>query len=104
MRTQAFECQSGDARVLLDPIAGTLSFVFFMPYYLYMYVLWNHVSVCVSIIIGLVLYYCMGILSSIVICHFCMPRVMIWTHFVKLDLVCPVVVLGRWWKQFRGIT
>ena len=32
-----------------------------------------------------------------------MLRAMSGTLLVEWDLVCPVVVLGRWWEQLKGI-
>ena len=46
-RSRAFHLKSGEARVSSDAIAGMLSFIFFVTYYPYIYVLCNHMFVCV---------------------------------------------------------
>lgn len=51
-RSQALKCQSREDIVSSDVVVGMFSFVFFMPCYLFLYVSWNHVLVCVCIIFG----------------------------------------------------
>ena len=65
--------------------------------------LWNFVLAWVSIISGLVLFYCLGYFTKNCYMLFCMPRVFSEPYLVERVSVCLVVVQLCWWGQFRGI-
>ena len=65
--------------------------------------LWNNVLVCVTSILGLVLCYCMVYIIMVFYIPIFIPRVMIGTHLVDMDLVCMVDVLDLWRSKFSGI-